>query len=122
MTGRVVILVLIVALIVEVLFCLWLARRNWRPAKTRLTLASGIATVVGPACGLLPYTDSLPLFLRDLAGVWLLAVIGAIGIGIGVFALSKGSRIAGTTCVLTNIPVLAYWGFIAVFVSMGGGS
>jgi hypothetical protein len=53
--------------------------------------------------------------------VWLLAAIGAIGIGIGVFAFRKGSKVAGTICVLTNIPVLAYWGFIAVFVSMGGG-
>ncbi|HXW13136.1 MAG TPA: hypothetical protein VEN79_01400 [Terriglobia bacterium] len=122
MTGRFVILVLIVALIVEVLFCRWLARRKWRPSTARITLAAGIASVVGPACGaLLPYTDSLPLFLKDLAGVWLLAAIGAIGVGIGVFSFSKGSKVAGTICVLTNIPVLAYWGFIAVFVSMGGG-
>jgi hypothetical protein len=45
----------------------------------------------------------------SLADVWLLAAIGAIGIGIGVFAFSKGSKVASTTCVLTNIPVLAYW-------------
>jgi hypothetical protein len=122
MTGRVVILVLIVALFVEVLFCRWLARRKWRPATVRITLAAGIASVVGPACALLPYTDYLPLFLKGLAGVWLLAAIGTIGIGIGVFALSKDSKVAGTICLLTNIPVLAYWGFIAVFVSMGGGS
>ena len=122
MTGRVVILVLIVALIGEVLFCRWLARRNWKPSTTRITVAAGIASVIGPACALLPYADFLPLFLRDLAGVWLLAAIGAIGIGIGVFALSKGSKVAGTICVLTNIPVLGYWGFIALFVSMGGGS
>jgi hypothetical protein len=44
--------------------------------------------------------------------VWLLAVIGVIGIGIGVFAFSTGSKVAGTICVLTNIPVLAYWGFV----------
>ena len=53
--------------------------------------------------------------------MWLLAAIGAIGIGIGVFAFRKGSKVAGTICVLTNIPVLAYWGFIAVFISLGGG-
>jgi len=52
--------------------------------------------------------------------VWLLAVMGAIGIGIGSFAFSKGSKVAGTICVLTNLPVLAYWGFVAVFFSMGG--
>jgi hypothetical protein len=122
MTGRGVILVLIAALIVEVLFCRWLARRNWRPASTGITIAAGIASVVGPACALLPYTDYLPLFLKDLGGVWLLAAIGAIGVGIGVFALNKGSKVAGTVCLLTSIPVFAYWGFIAVFVSIGGGS
>jgi hypothetical protein len=93
-----------------------------RPGTSRITLAAGIAALVGPACAVLPYTDYLPAFLSpDLAGVWLLAAIGAIAIGIGVFAFSKGSKVAGTICVLTNIPVLAYWGFIAVFVSMGGG-
>ena len=40
-----------------------------------------------------------------LTGVWLLAAIGVIGIGIGVFAFSTGSKVAGTICVLTNIPV-----------------
>jgi hypothetical protein len=58
--------------------------------------------------------------MKDLAGVWLLAAIGAIGIGIGVFAISASSKIAGTICVLTNIPGLAFWGFIASFFSMGG--
>lgn len=85
-------------------------------------IAAGIASLVGPACAVLPYTDYLPPSLSpDLAGVWLLAAIGAIDIGIGVFAWRKGSKVAGTICVLTNIPVLAYWGFIAAFVSMGGG-
>jgi len=122
MTGRGVILVLIAALVAEVLFCRWLATTNWRPATIRITIAAGIAAVIGPAFALLPYTDYLPLFLKDLAGVWLMAAIGAIGVGIGVFALSRSSKVAGTICVLTNIPVLAYWGFVAVFVSGGGGS
>jgi hypothetical protein len=117
--ARGIILVLIAALIVEVLFCRWLARRKWRPATTRITIAAGIASLVGPACAVLPYTDYLPDFPSSVV-VWLLAGIGAIGIGIGVFAFSKGSRVAGTICVLTNIPVLAYWGFIGAFFSMGG--
>ena len=93
-----------------------------RPGTTRITLAAGIASLVGPACAVLPYTDYLPAFpsIPTLAVVWLLAAIGAIGIGIGVFAFGKGSKVAGTICVLTNIPVLAYWGFIGVFFSMGG--
>lgn len=93
-----------------------------RLGVNRIRLAAGIAALVGPACAVLPYTDSLPPVLSpNLAGVWLLAAIGAIGIGIGVFALSKGSKVAGAICVLTNLPVLAYWGFVAVFVSTRGG-
>jgi hypothetical protein len=122
MTGPDVIIILVVALIFEVLFCRWLATTKWSPKRNLLTFAAGIAAVVGPACGALPYTDYLPLFLKDLPGIWLLVAIGAIGLGIGVFALSKGSKVAGTICVVTNIPVLAYWGFVAVFVSAGGGS
>ena len=121
MLARGIIFVLIAALIVEVLFCRWLARSKWRPAKTRMTIAAGIASLVGPACAVLPYTDYFPSFLDPgLVGVWLLAAIGVIGIGIGVFAFSTGSRIAGTICVLTNIAVFAYWGFIGAFFSMGG--
>jgi len=91
------------------------------PGRTRIGLAAGIASLVGPACAVLPYTDYLPPFLMpDLAGVWVLAAIGAIGIGVGVFAFRKGSKVAGAICVLTNIPVLAYWGFVGAFFSMGG--
>ena len=109
------------ALIGEVLFCRWLAKTNWRPATTRLTIAAGIASLVGPACAVLPYTDYLPAFLNSgLPLVWLLASVGAIGVGIGVFAISRDSKVVGTICILTNIPVLAYWGFIGGFVSMGG--
>jgi hypothetical protein len=119
--ARGIIFALIAALIVEVLFCRWLARRKWRPATTRITIAAGIASLFGPFCAVLPYTDYLPARLSpDLAGVWLLAAIGAIGIGIGVFAFSTGSKVAGTICVLTNIPVVAYWGFIGAYVSRGG--
>lgn len=120
MLARGVIVLLIAALVAEVLFCRWLAKRTPRPASTRIAIAAGIAALIGPACAILPYTDYLPLYLRDLGGVWMLAAIGVIGIGIGVFASSAGSKVTGIICVLTNIPVLAYWGFIAAFVSMGG--
>ena len=121
MLGRVVILILIAVLIVVVLFCRWLARRKWTPATSRITLAAGIAAFVGPACASLPYTSNFQFFPNSFLGdVWFYAAIGAIGIGIGVFAFSKGSKIAGTICFLTNIPVLAYWGFVAVFFAMGG--
>ena len=90
---------------------------------TRITWAAIIAALVGPTCAVLPYTDDFSTFLSPASVfVWLLAAIGAIGVGIGAFALGKGNRIAGTICLLTNIPVLAYWGFIAFFTAMGGGA
>lgn len=95
---------------------------NDRSETAGIALAAAIAALVGPACAILPYTDYLPDFLNwGLALAWLLAAIGAIGIGIGGFALSQGRKVAGIICILTNIPVLAYWGFISVYVSMGGG-
>ena len=114
------IVVLIAALIGEALFCRWLARLKWRTASTRITVAAGIASLVGPAGAVLPYTDYLPSFPFSLAIVWLLAATGVIGIGIGVFAFRTGSKVPGTICVLTNIPVLAYWGFVGAFFSLGG--
>jgi len=90
-----------------------------RPA--RIALAAGIASLVGPACAVLPYTSNFTAFPNSFLGdVWLLAAIGAIGVGAGAFAFRKGSKIAGTVCLLTNIPVLAYYGFIAFFFAMGG--
>jgi hypothetical protein len=121
MLGRFVILILIAAFFVVVLSGRWLAGRKWTPATSRITLAAGIAAVVGPACASLPYTSTFQFFPNSFLGdIWLFAAIGAIGIGIGVFAFRKGSKIAGTICVLTNIPALAYWGFVGLFFSMGG--
>ena len=92
-----------------------------RLATTRITLAAGIAALVGPACSALPYVSTFEFFPNSFLGdVWLFAAIGAIGIAIGVFAICKGSKVAGIICVLTNIPVFAYWGFVAVFFASGG--
>jgi len=121
MLGRLIILILIAALIVVVLFCRWLAKTKWTPARSRITLTAGVAAFVGPACASLPFTSNFQFFPNSFLGdVWLYAAIGAIGIGIGVFAFSKGSKVAGTICVLANIPVFAYWGFVAGFFAMGG--
>ena len=92
-----------------------------KPATTRITMAAGITSVIGPTCAVLPYTDYLRVYpISDLALVWVLAAIGAVGVGIGVFAFRKGSKIAGTVCFLTNIPVVAYWGFVGFFFTTGG--
>lgn len=69
-----------------------------KPAITRDTLAAGIVSLVGPACASLPYTDYVVFLPTSSLTVWLLAGIGAIGVGIGAFALGKGNKITGTIC------------------------
>jgi len=92
-----------------------------RPATTRITWAAVIVSVVVPACAVLPYTDYSPDFVSDyfLPLVCVLVALGVIGIVIGVFAFRKGSTIAGAVCVLTNIPVLAYYGFLTFWAAIG---
>jgi hypothetical protein len=92
-----------------------------RPATRRITWVAVIASVIVPACAVLPYTDYSPDFVGDffLASVYVLVALGVIGIAIGVFAFRKGSRIAGALCVLTNIPVLAYYGFLTFWAAIG---
>ena len=80
-----------------------------------------IASFIIPACAILPYTDYSPDFVSDyfLPVVYVLGALGVIGIAIGVFAFRKGSRIAGAVCVLTNIPVFAYYGFLTFWAAIG---
>jgi hypothetical protein len=55
-----------------------------------------------------------------LLDVWFLAVIAAFGVAFGVFSIWRGAKVAGAICFLTNAPVLALYGFIAAFFSLGG--
>jgi len=94
---------------------------NPRAATMRITWAAVLASVIVPVCGAVPYTDYSPEFVADyfLPVVCVLVAFGTIGIAIGVFAFRKGSRIAGAACILTNIPVLAYYGFLAFWAAIG---
>jgi len=92
-----------------------------KSATTRITLGAGIASFVGPAFGVLPYVSNFEIFPNSFLGdVWLRAAIGAISVVFDGFAISRGSEIAGTIRLLTNISVLAYWGFVAFFFATGG--
>jgi hypothetical protein len=82
---------------------------------------AGIAAVVGPVLGVLPYVSDITVIAYwFLAYVWLMVFAGISGIGLGGFAFHKGSKIVGTICFLTNIPVLAYYGFLAFWSASGG--
>jgi hypothetical protein len=92
------------------------------PATTsRVRWVAGIAAVVGPVLGVLPYVSDITVIAYwFLAYVWLMVFAGISGIGLGGFAFHKGSKIVGTICFLTNIPVLAYYGFLAFWSASGG--
>lgn len=90
------------------------------PAR-RAALAAGIASLAGPVGAALYETGHLRFFGFDpIADVWLLVVVAAAGIGIGVLAIWKGRKLAGIICLLTNTPVLALYGFIGSFFALGG--
>ena len=94
---------------------------NARPATTRSTWAAAIAAVAGPTYAFLVQTDHLrPFESHAIVDIWVVAAIGAIGVGMGIYAFCKGSKIAGTVCFLTNVPALAFYGFITFFFAMGG--
>jgi uncharacterized membrane protein YozB (DUF420 family) len=91
------------------------------PRTTRTTWVAIIASVIVPACAVIPYTDYSPNFVADyfLPVVYVLVALAVIAIAIGVFAFRRGSRIAGALCVLTNIPVLAYYAFLTFWAAIG---
>jgi hypothetical protein len=94
---------------------------NSSPATNRIAWAAGIAAVVGPAFSVLPYVRDITLIAYwFLEYVWLMVFVGVIGMGLGAFAFRRGSKIVGVICVLTNIPGLAYYGFLVYWVAIGG--
>ena len=90
-----------------------------RPATRRMTLVAGVTSLVGPTCAALREANHLPR-LDPYLEVWLLAAIGAFGVGIGVLSICRGAKVAGIVCFLTNAAVLGLYGFIAVFFALGG--
>lgn len=87
---------------------------------TRVRLVAGIAAVVGPVFGVLPYVSDITVIAYWFSAyVWLMVFAGIGGMAIGAFASHKGGNIVGTICFLTNIPVLAYYGFLAFWAASG---
>lgn len=90
----------------------------------RMAWAAWLTAPVGPIAVYLaqdPHAHWVQDLLEKdlLAGMWALAALGGLGAGVGVLAVAKGARLAGAACILTNSLVLAYFGFIAWFFSMG---
>lgn len=55
-----------------------------------------------------------------LWSVFMVAGAGAVGLVAGTACLWLGDRMAGLVLALLNVPVLALYGFLAVFFAAGG--
>src|SRR5690242_17426325 len=90
-------------------------------AKRRIALTAGLSSFLGPAVAALYETGHLRIFpgapMREL---WLLVIVATFGVGIGALSIWIGSKVAGIVCFLTNAAVLALYGFIAAFFTLGG--
>lgn len=92
-----------------------------RQAKRRITLAAGITSLIGPTGAALYETGHLHLFANaPLLEVWVLAALGALCAGIGALSIWRGAKVAGIVCFLTNAAVLALYGFVGAFFTLGG--
>ena len=92
------------------------ARANWL-----LRLITAIAALVGP-CAAYRYQHGPLLFFMSSPDydLWLLVLIAALCMAIGVVAFFKRARIIGVVCILSNSVVFALYGFIAGFFALGG--
>jgi hypothetical protein len=87
----------------------------------RISLIAGITSLVGPTCTALYEKGHYSFIESDpLLEIWVMAAIAAFGVGIGVFSICRGAKVAGVICFLTNAPVFALYGFIAYFFTSGG--
>ncbi len=83
------------------------------------SVVRGLLGAVGPVAAVLLETR----FCCLPAGSWSVFIVagaGAIGVVAGSIAILRGDRIAGLILVLLNAPLLALYGFLALFFGLGG--
>jgi hypothetical protein len=82
-----------------------------------LRVLTAIAALVGPAAAIRSEKAPLLFFLDDpiIYELWFVAILAALGVGIGIVSFIKGARIIGTVCILGNSMVLALYGLIVAY-------
>ena len=89
--------------------------------KTRssrcLRLFTAITALVGPAAVIQSEKAHSLFFLDDLGiyELWFVAILAALGVGVGIVSFIRGATIIGTVCILSNTAVLAFYGFIIAY-------
>ena len=85
-------------------------------------LRAGIVTaMVGPAAVVLYESGDLDLFrAMPLLNVWIVVGFGGLGSWLGLRAIRQGGVVVGGICLLSNVAVLALYGFLGTFFALGG--
>jgi len=80
-----------------------------------------LSAFVGPAASLLYETGRLRVFTSWHVGdAWFVAAIAAVALAVTVVAKFRGAGIAAGVSMVTNGAILALYGFIAAFFTLGG--
>ena len=80
-----------------------------------------IGAVAGPVGVLMYETGNLDLFrAMPLINVWLVVLLGVIGVCVGATAVRRGTVVLGIVCLVANSAVLGLYGFLAAFFAFGG--
>ena len=91
------------------------------PPDRRLSLLSGIGSILGPVGAVLYETGHLRVSPGDpIHDIWLLVAVAGVGAGVGAVAFFRGAKISGLVCFLSNAVVFGLYGFIAAFFASGG--
>ncbi len=91
-----------------------------RSSRT-VSVAAVTGAFAGPAAALAYESGNLHVVSAgSLMDVWLVAAAAAVGAGLGVFAFTRGARLAGIVAFVPNALVMALYGFLASFFSLGG--
>ncbi len=92
-----------------------------KPTSRLFTIAAVASSLIAPAAAAFYEAGRFRVFPEsDLGNLWLVSILAAFGVSIGVFSVWRGAKFAGMVCFFTNTAVLALYGFLAVFFTLGG--
>jgi hypothetical protein len=89
-------------------------------AKAERQILVAASVLLGPTTAAMYQTGMITPFGGELGDVWIVAIAGAIGLGLGVYGIRRRSYVLGGVSVLANAAVSGLYGFLALFFSLGG--
>ena len=103
----------------------YLAEPTLSEEPTSVREGGAVAALVGAAAGPVGVamydTGNLDLFrTMPLLNIWLVVLLGVVGVCAGAAALSRGTVLIGVVCLIVSAAVLGLYGLLATFFSFGG--